>query len=147
MGVQKDLVVDSISRGIVIDHLKAGTGLRVLHHLGVDTQNDTVALILNASSSKMGKKDLIKIENLIDVDFTALGLIDHTATVNIIEADNVVRKIPLSLPDTVRDVIKCKNPRCVTSTEGNIPHIFHLVSADDEKYRCEYCDEIVRFEE
>ncbi|MDR3224680.1 MAG: aspartate carbamoyltransferase regulatory subunit, partial [Clostridiales Family XIII bacterium] len=95
-------------------------------------------------SAKHGRKDIIKIENLTDVDIAALGLLDHSATVNVIENGKIRQKIHLSLPETVKDVIKCKNPRCVTSVEPSIPHIFHLVNAEREEYRCEYCDEIVR---
>jgi aspartate carbamoyltransferase regulatory subunit len=136
--------VNSINRGIVIDHIRAGFGMKVLSYLGVDTSRDTVALIMNATSAKHGRKDIIKIENLTDVDIAALGLLDHSATVNVIEGGRIRQKIHLSLPETVKDVIKCKNPRCVTSVEPSIPHIFRLVDADKEEYRCEYCDEIVK---
>ncbi|MDR0596006.1 MAG: aspartate carbamoyltransferase regulatory subunit [Clostridiales Family XIII bacterium] len=136
--------VNSINKGIVIDHIRAGLGMKVLDHLGVDQAKDTVALIMNATSAKHGRKDIIKIENLTDVDIAALGLFDHSATVNVIEDGKIKQKIHLSLPETVRGVIKCKNPRCVTSVEPSIQHIFHLVDAGREEYRCEYCDEIVR---
>jgi aspartate carbamoyltransferase regulatory subunit len=136
--------VNSINRGIVIDHIRAGCGMKILEHLGVDMSKDTVALIMNATSRKHGRKDIIKIENLTDVDIAALGLLDHSATVNVIEDGRIRQKIHLSLPETVTDVIKCKNPRCVTSVEPAIPHIFHLVDAEKEEYSCEYCDEIVR---
>jgi aspartate carbamoyltransferase regulatory subunit len=135
--------VNSIERGIVIDHIKAGCGQKLLKYLDLDTSPETIALIMNASSRKHGRKDIIKIENITDVDLAALGLLDHTATVNIIEDGKIARKIKLSLPDRVVNVIKCKNPRCVTSVEPSIPHIFHLVDADKEEYSCEYCDEIV----
>jgi aspartate carbamoyltransferase regulatory subunit len=136
--------VNSIDKGIVIDHIRAGQGMKVLSYLGVDTSKDTVALIMNATSAKHGRKDINKIENLTDVDISVLGLLDHIATVNDSEDGRIKTKIHLSLPETVRDVIRCKNPRCVTSVEPAIPHIFHLVDADREEYRCEYCDEIVR---
>ncbi|MDR3305994.1 MAG: aspartate carbamoyltransferase regulatory subunit [Clostridiales Family XIII bacterium] len=136
--------VNSIENGIVIDHIRAGFGMKVLQYLDVDTGRDTVALIMNAQSSKHGRKDIIKIENLIDVDMTALGLLDCGATVNIIEGGRLTRKVKLELPEKVVDVIKCKNPRCVTSTEPSIAHIFRLVDPSTEEYRCEYCDEIVR---
>ncbi|MDR2163398.1 MAG: aspartate carbamoyltransferase regulatory subunit [Clostridiales Family XIII bacterium] len=136
--------VNSIGKGIVIDHIRAGCGMKVLSYLGVDTSKDTVALIMNATSEKHGRKDIIKIENLTDVDIAVLGLFDHNATVNIIEDGSIKKKIHLSLPETVKDVIRCKNPRCVTSVEPAIPHIFHLVATDREEYRCEYCDEITR---
>ena len=137
--------VNSIENGIVIDHIRAGTGLKVLSYLGIDTRSDTVALIMNAPSTKIGRKDIIKIENLTDVDLAALGLLDCGATVNYIEDGELVKKVKLALPKRVTNVIKCKNPRCVTSVEPAIPHVFLLVDALTEEYRCEYCDEIIKF--
>ena len=137
------MIVNSIERGIVIDHTTAGTGNRILDYLKIDTKKNTVAFIMNATSKKHGRKDLIKIENVTDVDLTVLGLLDPNATVNIIENGRIVKKINLELPKTVTNVIKCKNPRCVTSEERNAPHIFHLMNAETREYRCEYCDEIV----
>jgi len=136
--------VNSIENGIVIDHIRAGTGLKVLSYLGADRRNDTIALIMNAPSNKNGRKDVIKFENLLDVDLAALGLLDCGATVSYIEDGKPVRKVKLALPERVTDVIKCKNPRCVTSVEPSIQHVFFLVDAQTEEYRCEYCDEIVR---
>ena len=136
--------VNSIENGIVIDHLRAGLGLKVLTYLGVDTRTDTVALIMNAPSNKLGRKDVIKFENLLDVDLAALGLFDCGATVNYIENGQRVRKVKLALPERVTNVIKCKNPRCVTSVEEGIPHVFVLVDPQSKEYRCEYCDEIVQ---
>jgi len=136
--------VNSIENGIVIDHVRAGTGLKVLSYLGIDTHKDTVALIMNAASNKNGRKDVIKLDNMLDIDLTALGLLDCGATVNYIEDGKLVKKVKLALPDRVTDVIKCKNPRCVTSVEPAIPHIFLLVDEKTEEYRCEYCDDIVR---
>ena len=136
--------VNSIENGIVIDHIRAGTGLKVLSYLGVDTRKDTIALIMNAPSNKNGRKDVIKFENLLDVDLAALGLLDCGATVNYIEDGKLTKKVKLALPERVTGVIKCKNPRCVTSVEPAIPHVFLLVDAQTEEYRCEYCDEIVR---
>ena len=137
------MIVNSIERGIVIDHITAGTGNRILDYLKIDTKKNTVAFIMNATSKKHGRKDLIKIENVTDVDLTVLGLLDPNATVNIIENGQIVKKINLELPTTVTNVIRCKNPRCVTSVERNAPHIFHLLDAQTREYRCEYCDEIV----
>lgn len=137
------MIVNSIERGIVIDHITAGTGNRILDYLKIDTKKNTVAFIMNATSRKHGRKDLIKIENVTDVDLTVLGLLDPNATVNVIENGRIVKKINLELPKTVTNVIKCKNPRCVTSVERNAPHIFHLMNAETREYRCEYCDEIV----
>ena len=137
--------INSIANGIVIDHLRAGSGVRALEHLKIDKGHDTVAFIMNAVSKKHGRKDIIKLENIENVDLTALGLIDHTATVNIIKNHKIVDKIKLSLPEKVTDVIICKNPRCVTSLEA-VPHVFRLVD-DSGKYRCEYCDDIVKANE
>ena len=137
------MIVNSIERGIVIDHITAGTGNSILDYLKIDTKKNTIAFIMNATSKKHGRKDLIKIENVTDVDLTVLGLLDPNATVNIIENGKIVKKINLELPKTVTNVIKCKNPRCVTSVERNAPHIFHLMDAQTREYRCEYCDEIV----
>ena len=135
--------INSVENGIVIDHIRAGMGLKVLSYLDIDTRKDTVALIMNALSNKYERKDLIKIENLFDVDLAALGLLDCGATVNYIENGKLIKKVKLALPERVTDVIKCKNPRCVTSVEPAIPHVFILVDAETEEYRCEYCDDIV----
>ena len=137
------MLVDSIENGIVIDHLTAGLGLKVLSALGVATRGDTVALIMNASSKKYGKKDLVKIMNKVDVDLAILGLIDPRATVNIIENGEIVKKIVLTLPERVVNVVKCKNPRCVTTVEPNAPQVFVLENPETSEYRCEYCDEVV----
>jgi aspartate carbamoyltransferase regulatory subunit len=136
--------VNSIENGIVIDHIKAGQGLKILSHLGIDTRTDTVALIMNAASGKRGRKDIIKLENMLDVDITALGLLDCSATVNYIEGGKLVRKVKLALPERVVDVICCKNPRCVTSAEPGLEHVFLLVDPQTQEYACEYCDEIVK---
>ena len=136
--------VNSIENGIVIDHIKAGQGLKILSHLGIDTRTDTVALIMNATSKKLGRKDIIKLENLLDVDITALGLLDCGATVSYIENGQLARKVKLALPDRVVNVIRCKNPRCVTSAEPGLEHVFLLLDKESQEYRCEYCDEIVK---
>ena len=137
--------VNAIENGIVIDHLRAGTGLKVLSYLKAEKTGEMVALIMNVQSNKLGKKDVIKLENLPDVDLAALGLIDCGATVSYIENGIPTKKVKLNLPDQVTNVIKCKNPRCVTSVEPEIDHIFILIDPQSEEYRCKYCDEIVRF--
>lgn len=139
------MIVTSIENGIVIDHITAGLGAQILEYLNIDTSENTIAFIMNAQSQKHGKKDIIKIQNVTDVDLTVLGLIDPNATVNIIKDGKIAEKIKLSLPETVTNVIKCKNPRCVTSVESGIPHIFHLINPETREYRCEYCDEIFSF--
>lgn len=137
------VVINSIEKGIVIDHIKAGFGVKILDYLNIDASKGTVAFIMNATSQKHGRKDVIKLENLDDINLAALGLIDDQATVNVIEDHMITKKIKLELPKTVTNVIKCKNPRCVTSIETNAPHVFHLIDEKSKEYRCEYCDDIV----
>ena len=135
------VTINSIKKGIVIDHIRAGAGIKIFYYLGLEKANFTVALIMNAESTKRGKKDIIKIENVIDMDFTVLGLIDPNLTINIIEGEVIKEKIKLKLPKTVENVLKCKNPRCITSVEASMNNIFHLVDEEKGEYRCEYCDE------
>lgn len=137
------LEITSIDKGIVIDHIKAGFGFQVYNYLNLDKAEYNVALITNAYSQKMGKKDIIKINNVIDIDYTFLGLIDPNITVNIIDNGKTVKKVKLEVPQVVRNIIRCKNPRCVTSVEHYFDHVFHLVDKDKRSYRCEYCDDIV----
>ncbi len=137
------VVIDSIKNGIVIDHITAGLGMKIIEYLNIDTTKDTVALIMNAVSSKYGRKDVVKFENVSDIDLTALGLIDPKVTVNYIE-DHIIReKIHITVPEKVVNIIRCNNPRCVTSVEPGAPHIFHLINRENREYRCEYCDEII----
>jgi aspartate carbamoyltransferase regulatory subunit len=136
------LNIEKIRNGIVIDHIKAGRGIRIFNWLGLDKSPYMVAFVVNASSRRMGRKDIIKIDNTITINFNILGLIDPNITVNIIEDEIITEKIKLKLPDKVENVILCKNPRCITSTEKYIPHIFHLENPQQTSYRCEYCDEI-----
>ncbi|MBP5649967.1 MAG: aspartate carbamoyltransferase regulatory subunit [Bacteroidales bacterium] len=137
------LEITSIDKGIVIDHIKAGFGFKVYNYLNLDKAEYNVALITNAYSQKMGKKDIIKINNVIDIDYTFLGLIDPDITVNIIDNGKTVKKVKLEVPQVVRNIIRCKNPRCVTSVEHYFDHVFHLVDKSKRSYRCEYCDDIV----
>ena len=136
------LNIDRIKNGIVIDHIKAGQGIRIFNWLGLEKAPYTVAFVINASSREMGKKDIIKIDNALAINFNLLGLIDPNITVNIIKDEHIADKIKLQLPEKVEDVLICKNPRCITSTEMYIPHIFHLYNQELRTYRCEYCDEI-----
>jgi Aspartate carbamoyltransferase, regulatory subunit len=137
------VVVDSIKKGIVIDHITAGRGMKLLEYLDVDTAHDTVAIIANAVSHKRGKKDIIKIENKVNVDMDVIGLIEPHATVNVIEDHVIVRKEKPTLPSRVENVIRCRNPRCVTATERGIVHTFVLTDEENQEYRCIFCDEIV----
>ena len=141
------VTINSIKRGIVIDHIKAGYGIKIYNYLNLDKADFTVALIKNAPSAKCGKKDIIKIENAIDIDFTVLGLIDPNITINIIENEEIKEKIKLQVPQEVENVIKCKNPRCVTSIERDITHRFSLVDENSGQYKCLYCDELYTFTE
>ena len=137
------MIIEGIANGIVIDHIRAGFGIKVLEYLGLDGRGDTIAFIMNAISKKHGRKDIIKLENITDLDFAILGLIDHNATINFVKDHKIVDKRQLSLPQIVTNVIRCKNPRCVTSTE-DVPHVFHLADAETRVYHCKYCDDIVR---
>ena len=136
------LNIEKIRNGIVIDHIKSGQGIRIFNWLGLDKAPYTVAFVVNASSRHMGRKDIIKIDNTISINFDLLGLIDPSITVNVIEDEKITEKIKLKLPERVENVILCKNPRCITSTEKYIPHIFNLENAEQRTYRCEYCDDI-----
>ncbi len=140
------LNINSIIQGIVIDHIKPGWGLKVFDYLKLADADFTVALIMNASSQKFGRKDIIKIENEIDIDLAMLGFIDPNITVNIIENEIITEKINLSLPKEVRDIIQCKNPRCISSDERNIQHKFVLIDAENGVYKCDYCDHIYSWE-
>jgi aspartate carbamoyltransferase regulatory subunit len=136
------LNIEKLKNGIVIDHIRAGHGIRVFNWLGLDKTSHTVAFVVNAQSSHMGKKDIIKIDDTIAINFNVLGLIDPNITVNIIENEQVCEKIKLWLPKRVENILICKNPRCITSNEHYIPHVFNLDNAELRTYRCEYCDEI-----
>jgi aspartate carbamoyltransferase regulatory subunit len=136
------LNVDTIKNGLVIDHIRAGHGLALFSWLGLDKVNYSVALIMNAASPSMGKKDIIKIDNIINMDYSVLGFIDPNITVNVVKDEVIVDKIRLSLPGRVENVIKCKNPRCITSSEPGTPHVFRLTDRETAQYRCEYCDEL-----
>ena len=136
------LNVGALREGYVLDHIKAGKAMTIYHDLKLDKLDCTVAIIKNARSNKMGKKDIIKVECPIEaLDLDILGFIDHNITVNVIKGDRIVDKKILSLPKQVRNVIKCKNPRCVTSVEQELDQIFLLTDEEKEVYRCKYCEE------
>ena len=137
------LEITSIEKGIVIDHIQAGYGIQLFNYLKLDKADYTVALIHNAFSKKMGKKDIIKINNAINIDYNFLGLINPNITVNVIEKGKIAEKVKLEVPKTIRNIIKCKNPRCITSIESYFDHTFHLVDSKKRSYGCEYCDDIV----
>lgn len=133
--------IDSIQNGVVIDHIKAGKSMEIYNLLQLYNLDCPVALITNAHSGKMGAKDIIKIdsENL-DIDLDVIGLIDPNATVNIIRDGQLVEKKALTLPLELRDVLKCKNPRCITSVEQDLSHVFRLTDKQSGTYRCLYCE-------
>lgn len=132
--------IDSIKNGIVIDHITAGRGIRIYSLLELDRLPFQVALITNAASKKSGKKDIIKIDSDFDVDTDILGYVDPDVTVNIIKDGNITEKKRISLPDTLTNVLTCKNPRCITTTEQELPQIFRLTDREKRVYRCIYCD-------
>lgn len=136
------LNVGSIKNGFVLDHIKAGKSMELYRYLGLDKLDCQVAIIKNAKSNKMGVKDILKIEGPFDVvDLDVLGYIDHNITVSLIKDGEIIEKKRLKLPDTIKNVITCKNPRCITSIEQELPHIFVLACSDTKTYRCIYCEE------
>ena len=138
------LNVGALREGYVLDHIKAGKAMTIYHDLKLDKLDCTVAIIKNARSNKMGKKDIIKIQGPMELDLDILGFIDHNITVNIIKDGEIVEKKKLSLPKEVHNVIKCKNPRCITSIEQELEQIFILADPKKEIYRCKYCEEKYR---
>ena len=135
------LNVGAIKEGFVLDHIKAGMSLSIYHDLKLDELDCCVAIIKNAKSNKMGKKDILKVEcNIDNLDLDILGFIDHNITVNIIKDSRIVEKRALALPASIKNVIKCKNPRCITSIEQELDQIFLLTDPEHEVYRCKYCE-------
>ena len=132
--------VDSIRNGVVIDHITAGRGMLVYRFLELDKLNCPIAIIMNAASRRMGAKDIIKVDIDLPLELDALGYIDPDVTVNIIENGILTRKYHPGLPTEIRDIIKCKNPRCITSTEQELSHVFHLTDPETRTYRCIYCE-------
>lgn len=140
------LSVNTIKNGLVIDHIRSGCGPRIFSWLGLDKANFRVALIMNVPSRKLGKKDIIKIDNIINIDYSMLGFIDPNITVNVVQNEEIVKKIDLVLPEKVENVIRCKNPRCITTSEPYLSQVFRLVNRERSEYRCEYCDELYHAE-
>ena len=136
------LNISGLDNGIVLDHIPAGMSMEIYKYLNLGKLDSQVAIIKNASSKKMGKKDIIKIDGGLDlVDLDILGFIDHNITVNIIKNGEIVEKKELTLPKTVTNIIKCKNPRCITSIEQELDQIFCLTDEEKQVYRCKYCEE------
>ena len=137
--------IDSIKEGIVLDHITAGNAMKIYNLLGLDQLECTVAIIKNVPSKKVGKKDIIKIDSDFECDLDILGYIDPDITVNIIKDGKLVEKKHLELPEKITDVIKCKNPRCITSIEQELQHVFKLTNPEKKIYRCIYCDEQYKY--
>ena len=132
--------VDSIKNGIVIDHITAGLGMSVYNLLGLDSLDCPVAIIKNVASRKMGRKDIIKVDADIDLNLDILGYIDPGITVNYIKNSELVDKKSIELPERLVNVVKCKNPRCITTTEQELDHVFTLTDREKRVYRCIYCE-------
>ncbi|WP_418931729.1 aspartate carbamoyltransferase regulatory subunit [Hominenteromicrobium sp.] len=141
------LNIDSIQNGIVIDHIQAGKGMRIYELLELDKLDCCVALIKNARSSKRGRKDIIKIEGDLAINFDVLGFIDNNITVCTIKNGELVKKENIVLPRRIKNVVKCKNPRCITSTEENLDQIFVLCDEKAHRYRCLYCEQAYKSHE
>ena len=132
--------IDSILNGYVIDHIQAGRAMEIYHYLGLDSLDCSVAIIKNAKSQNMGKKDIIKIDQEIPLDLDLLAYIDSGITVNVIRDGKLVEKKKPDMPEKVVNVIKCKNPRCITQVEQELDHIFVLTDREQQTYRCFYCE-------
>ena len=134
------MIIGQIKDGIVLDHITAGYGMDIYKILGLDKLDCTVAMIKNADSTKKGRKDIIKVGQVIDLDFDVLGYIDPGITVNIIQDGKLAKRQHLNLPERVRGIIRCKNPRCITSVEQELVHEFRLADREKKIYRCIYCE-------
>ena len=134
------MIIGQIKDGIVLDHITAGLGMTLYNFLGLDKLDCQVALIKNAESIKMGKKDIIKIDKVIDINMDALGYLDPGVTVNIIKDGKLAKRQNIDIPERIENVIKCKNPRCITTVEQELPHIFTLRDKENRVYRCLYCE-------
>lgn len=137
------LQITSIKNGFMLDHIKAGMGVKIFRYLHLDKLGHQVALIINADSKKMGKKDIIKIENIEEINYTILGLLSPGITINEVRNEVIINKVKPELPENIKDILKCENPNCITSQENYIPHTFTLVDREKGSYKCEYCEKIV----
>lgn len=132
--------IDAIKNGIVIDHIDAGCGMQIYQMLGMDKLSCPVALLRNVPSKKLGHKDIIKVDGELDIDLDILGYFSPNVTVNFIRDGKLVDKRHIDLPTRITDLLRCKNPRCITTTEQDIHHIFRLADPEKRTYRCIYCD-------
>lgn len=135
--------IDSIVNGIVLDHITAGKVMDVYEALGLDELDCSIAILKNVRSVEMGRKDILKIDENVDIDFDVLGYIDPSITVNIIKDEKIIEKKQLELPKKIVNVERCRNPRCITSIEENLDHVFYLANKTKRIYRCYYCDTAV----
>ena len=135
-----EMIIDSIKNGIVIDHITAGKGMELYNILGLGDRDCTVALLQNVVSTKFGRKDIIKIDGVMELDWDLVGFVDPNITVNIIRDGEQVEKRQLKLPETITGVIRCKNPRCITSVEQELQQVFKLTDREKRIYRCMYCE-------
>ena len=135
------LNIDSLEKGVVIDHIESGKSMEIYRVLELDKLDCSVAIIKNARSKKSGRKDIIKLEDRIDIDLDVLGFIDPNITVNIIDGGHIIEKKHLQLPERIVNVAKCKNPRCITSVEQELDHVFVLTDPEKGVYRCMYCEQ------
>ncbi len=132
--------VDSIVNGIVIDHITAGSAMKLYDLLHLENLDCSVAILMNVVSSKMGRKDIIKLDAEVPLNFDVVGYVDPGATINIIRNGELVEKRSIDMPELLRGVIRCKNPRCITSVEQELPHVFKLTDRAGKVYRCIYCE-------
>ena len=134
------MIIGQIKDGIVLDHISAGNGMVLYNFLGLANLDCQVALIQNADSPKMGKKDIIKVDRVIDLNFEALGYVDPGVTVNIIKDGKLAKRQSINVPERIENIINCKNPRCITTVEQELDHIFKLADKENRVYRCIYCE-------
>lgn len=139
------LQVTKITEGIVIDHIASGNGLKIFNQLSLANMEHPVVLLINVPSKRLGKKDIIKLQNITDIDLAMLGLIDPNITVNVIEGGEIVKKSGVQIPRTVKGLFRCGNPRCVTNSDTYVEGTFTLVSEQNKEYVCEYCEETTRY--
>ena len=132
--------IDGVKTGIVLDHIQAGKGMKIYKYLGLDKLSCSVALLQRVPSSKYGQKDIIKINELIELNYDMLGYVDSNITVNFVKDGELLKKEHIDMPETLTNIIECKNPRCITSIEQEIEHVFKLVDKEKKVYRCVYCD-------
>lgn len=138
------LEITSIKNGLVIDHIKAGVGIKIFKHLNLEKSDLSVALIMNVQSGRLGRKDIIKVEGIEDIDYSVLAMLSPNITVNEVRDEKIVNKLTPELPQRVENIITCDNVRCITSDEKYVPQIFNLVDRKEATYRCEYCDHTMK---